>query len=94
MLLLTSYLSFFDAKFEAHTRIDAEAERKEMELLQNKVKACCEQLEISSNTKLKLLIAGICQKISGASARSNEVDKASWLKLKEVTFSFKDTYFQ
>jgi hypothetical protein len=93
MVLLTNYLSIFDAKFEAHTKINAESERKEMELLQNKVKACCEQKEISSNTGLKLLMAGLCKKIGEACTLSNEVDKTSWLKLKELTFSFEDTYF-
>lgn len=92
MLVFTNYLSLFDAKFEAHTRIDAEAERKEMELLQNRVKANCEQNEISSNTSLKLMMAGLCKKISEGCIRSNEVDKASWLKLKELTVSFEDTY--
>ena len=71
MLVFTNYLSLFDAKFEAHTRIDAEAERKEMELLQNRVKANCEQNEISSNTSLKLMMAGLCKKISEGCIRSN-----------------------
>ena len=93
MLLLTNYLSLFYAKFEAHTRIDAEAERKEMEILQNKVKACCGKQEISSNAGLKLLIGVLCKRISEASTFSNAVDKASWIKLKEVTLGFEDTYF-
>jgi hypothetical protein len=93
MLSLTQYLSQFDSKFKAPGRIDAEAERKEMELLQNKVKACCEQKEISSNTGLKLLTSGLRKKINEACARSNAVDQASWIKLKEVTSNFEDTYF-
>jgi hypothetical protein len=93
MLSLVQYLSLFDTKFKALGGIDAEAERKEMEILQNKVKACCGQQEISSNTGLKLLMARLCKKISEACARSNAVDQASWLKLKELTSSFEDTYF-
>jgi hypothetical protein len=93
ILLLTNYLTLFDAKFEVPGKIDAEAERKAMELLQNRVKACCGQQEISSDAGLKLLITGVCKKISETCARSNAVNKSSWIKLKELTCSFEYNYF-
>jgi hypothetical protein len=93
ILLLTNYLTLFDGKFEAPGKIDAEAERKIMELLQNRVKACCTQQEISSNAALKLLIAVLCKKISETIVRSNTLNKSSWIKLKELTCSFEYNYF-
>src|SRR5947209_2914421 len=87
MASLIGYLRFVDARFEARVPINAEAERKEMEIWQNKTKTTCDQRAITANEELKLLVSKVYTEISAACERSGATDRSSWIKLKALAFA-------
>jgi hypothetical protein len=73
--------------------INPEAERQEMEILQNKIKTTSDQLTISGDKDLKQLFASNCKYIKSIMADVNLANRSSWIKFKELMFSFNHFYF-
>lgn len=73
--------------------INPEWERKEMEILQNKIKTTSEQSIISNDKDLRQLFASNVQYIQSAMKDANLANRSSWIKLKELMFSFNEFYF-
>lgn len=71
---------------------DPEAERERMEILINKVKASCEQPDISSNKELKDLF-GQTHNTMQAIDKGQVRKRGSWLQFKGITNSFCELYF-
>jgi hypothetical protein len=93
MASLSQFLRSINTRFDAHDPINVEQERKEMEILQNRVKVCCDEQTISNNNDLRSLFKTLCNHISITCDLSNLPDRSSWIKLKVVTSNFDDTYF-
>jgi hypothetical protein len=89
---LKKQLRSLQLKFVTAALINPELERKEMEILQNKIKTSSNALTISGDHDLKMLFASNCQYIQSAIADVNLLNKSSWIKFKELMFSF-DAFF-
>ena len=90
---LQLYLDRLQVQLNDHAVIDPEAERIQIERLQNNIKANCHQSVISSNARLEQVFRTLCQKIIMIFGNQRLENKASWIKLRELMFSFDDTYF-
>jgi len=80
-------------KFLSYALINPEAERKEMEILQNKIKTSSNQVSISGDKDLKQLLASNCKYIQLAMTDVNLANRSSWIKFRELMFSFDNFYF-
>ena len=90
---LKKQLHSLQLKFVSSALINPEAERKEMEILQNKIKTSSNQVSISGDKDLKQLLASNCKYIQLAMTDMNLADRSSWIKFRELMFSFDDFYF-
>ena len=68
---LKKQLRLLQLKFVSAALINPEAERKEIEILQNKIKTSSNQMSISGDTDLKQLFASNCKYIQSALADEN-----------------------
>lgn len=90
---LKKQLRSLQLKFVNAAHINPELERTEMEILQNKIKTSSNPLIISGDNDLKLLFGSNCKYIQSAMMDVNLVNRSSWIKFKELMFSFDDFYF-
>jgi hypothetical protein len=91
---LKKQLRSLQLKFGTAALINPELERKEMEILQNKIKTSSEQLTISRDKDLQELFASNCKYIQSVMIDVNLLNRSSWIKFKELMFSFDDFYFR
>jgi len=91
---LKKQLRSLQLKFVTAAHISPEAERKEMEILQNKIKTSSNPLIISSDNELKLLFASNCKYIQSEITNMKLENRSSWIKFKELMFSFYEFYFR
>jgi hypothetical protein len=90
---LKKQLRLLQLKFVGAALINPEAERKEIEILQNKIKTSSNQMRISDDKDLKQLFASNCKYIQSAMTNENLANRSSWIKFRELMFSFEDFYF-
>jgi hypothetical protein len=90
---LRSHLLQLQSKFITSASIDPEAERQEMEKLQNKIKTFSDRSTISGNKDLRQLFASNCKYIRAAMTDANPVNRSSWIKFQELMFNFDKFYF-
>jgi hypothetical protein len=90
---LKRQLRSLQLKFVSFASINPQVERKEMEILQNKIKTSSSQVSISGDKDLKQLLASNCRYILLAMTDMNLADRSSWIKFRELMFSFDDFYF-
>jgi hypothetical protein len=90
---LKQQLLQLESKFAGSAPINPEAERKEMEILQNKIKTSSDQLTISGDKDLQELFASNCKYIQSIMADGNLANRSSWIKFKELMFGFGNSYF-
>ncbi|HWI91554.1 MAG TPA: hypothetical protein VNT20_09790 [Flavisolibacter sp.] len=90
---LKTQLRSLQLKFVTAALINPELERKEMEILQNKIKTSSDQSAISRDNDLKLLFASNCQYIQSEMNNTTLKNRSSWVKFKELMSSFDDFYF-
>lgn len=89
---LKNYLQGLQSRMAEPGTLDPEAEREDMEVLLNKVKATCEQPVISGNRELAELFGrthDTMQAIDPGQVRK----RGSWLQFRSVTDSFYELYF-
>ena len=92
--ILKKQLRSLQLKFVTAALINPELERAEMEILQNKIKTSSGRLTISGDKDLQELFASNCKYIQSAMIDVNLVNRSSWIKFKELMFSFDDFYFR
>jgi hypothetical protein len=91
---LKRQLRSLQLKFVTAASINPEMERKEMEILQNRIKTSSNTSIISGDDDLKLLFGSNCKYIQSAMMDVNLENRSSWIKFKELMFSFDDLYFR
>jgi hypothetical protein len=90
---LKQQLLQLQSKFMGSVPINPEAERQEMEILQNKIKTTSDQLTSSGDKDLQQLSTTNCKYIQLGMTDVNLINKSQWLKFKELMFSFHNFYF-
>lgn len=90
---LKTQLRSLQLKFVSAVFINPELERKEMEILQNKIKTSSNPMRISGDNDLKQLFASNCNYIQSVMTDVNLPNMSSWIKFKELMFSFGNFYF-
>jgi hypothetical protein len=90
---LKKQLRSLQLKFVSAALINPELERKEMELLQNKIKTSSNTSIISGDHDLRLLFSSNCKYIQSEMNNVNLENRSSWIKFKELMFSFDHLYF-
>ena len=90
---LKQQLLQLQSKFVSSALINPEVERKEMEILQNKIKTSSDQLAISGDKDLQELFASNRKYIQSIIGDVNLTNRSSWIKFKELMFGFGDFYF-
>lgn len=90
---LKKQLRLLQLKFVSAAIINPDLERQEIEILQNKIKTSNNQVSISNDKDLKQLFASNCEYIQIAMTDVNLVNRSSWIKFKELMFSFSNFYF-
>jgi hypothetical protein len=90
---LKQQLLQLQSKFVSSALINPEVERKEMEILQNKIKTSSDQLNISGDKDLQELFASNRKYIQSIMGDVNLTNRSSWIKFKELMFGFGDFYF-
>jgi hypothetical protein len=91
---LKKQLRSLQLKFVTAIPINPDSERREMEILQNKIKTSSAQLTISGDKDLQQLFDSNCKYIQSAMTDVNLANRSSWIKFKELMFSFGDFYFR
>jgi len=91
---LKTQLRSLQLKFVTAALINPELERKEMEILQNKIKTSSNQSIISGDHDLKLLFDSNCKYIQSEMNNTNLANRSSWIKFRELMFGFDKFYFQ
>lgn len=91
---LKKQLRSLQLKFVTAALINPELERKEMEILQNKIKTSSNPLIISGDDDLKLLFDSNCKYIQSEMNNINLENRSSWIKFRELMFGFDKFYFQ
>jgi hypothetical protein len=89
---LKAHLQGLQTRMADPGTLNAEAEREDMEVLLNKVKATCEERDISRNMELKALL-GQAHTTMDAIDKGQNRQRGSWLQFKGVTNSFYELYF-
>lgn len=90
---LKKQLRLLQLKFVSAVLINPDVERKEIEILQNKIKTSNNPVNISNDNDLKQLFASNCEYIQLAMTDVNLANRSSWIKFKELMFSFSKFYF-
>ena len=91
---LKKQLRLLELKFVSAALVNPETERKEIEILQNKIKTSSNQMSISGDMDLRQLFASNCNYIQTAMTDANLANRSSWIKFRELMFSFVDFYFR
>jgi hypothetical protein len=91
---LKNQLRSLQLKFVTAALINPELERKEMEILQNKIKTSSNPSIISNDKDLKLLFDSNCKYIQSEMNNTNLENRSSWIKFRELMLGFDKFYFQ
>jgi hypothetical protein len=91
---LKNQLRSLQLKFVTAALINPELERKEMEILQNKIKTSSNPSIISNDNDLKLLFDSNCKYIQSEMNNTNLENRSAWIKFRELMFGFDKFYFQ
>ena len=91
---LKTQLRSLQLKFVTAAVVNPELERKEMEILQNKIKTSSNPSIISGDHDLKLLFDSNCKYIQSEMNNTNLTNRSSWIKFRELMFGFDKFYFQ
>jgi hypothetical protein len=91
---LKTQLRSLQLKFVTAALINPELERKEMEILQNKIKTSANPSTISADNDLKLLFDSNCKYIQSEMNNTNLQNRSAWIKFRELMFGFDKFYFQ
>ena len=91
---LKKQLRLLELKFVSAALVNPETERKEIEILQNKIKTSSNPMSISGDMDLRQLFASNCKYIQTAMTDANLANRSSWIKFRELMFSFVDFYFR
>jgi len=91
---LKKQLRLLQLKFVTAETINPEMERKEMEILQNKIKTSSNALIISDDNDLKLLSDSNCKYIQSEMDNINLTNRSSWIQFRELMLGFDKLYFQ
>src|SRR6476620_3942369 len=91
---LKTQLRSLQLKFVTAALINPELERKEMEILQNKVKTSSHPLVISDDYDLKLLFDSNCKYIQSEMNNTDLTSRSSWIKFRDLMLGFDDLYFR
>lgn len=89
---LRNYLQGLQSRMADPGTLNPEAEREDMEVLVNRVKATCEQPVISGNRELEELFGQAHTKMQAIDQQQVR-QRSSWLQLKSVTNSFYELYY-
>lgn len=89
---LKAHLQGLQSRMADPGNLDPEAEREDMEVLLNKVKATCEQPVITGNRELAQLF-GRTHTTMQAIDQGQVRKRGAWLQFKGVTNSFYEQYF-
>jgi hypothetical protein len=74
--------------------MNPEAERVQMEILQNSLKAACGDEEISANEVLDQSFRQTTALMRSLTAVEDLENRASWIKLRQVTIDFENQYYR
>jgi hypothetical protein len=91
---LRDHLNDLQVRFKNPLTINAETERKALEILLNDVKGSCDKELISGNVDLKEMFDKTCKQIRSITANKEVGTKSSWLKLNAVSSGFNEFYFR
>jgi hypothetical protein len=91
---LKTQLRSLQLKFLRAAPINPESERKEMEILQNKIKTSSDPLIISNDHDLKLLFHSNCTYIQSEMNSTNLENRSSWIQFNTLMLDFDESYFQ
>ena len=90
---LLLHLQQLHGKFISAEKIDPEIERKEMEILQNKIKTASDAVVISGNPDLRKMFGLNCQSIAAVLNDEGLTDRTAWIKLNALMIDFNFLYF-
>ncbi|HEY6956268.1 MAG TPA: hypothetical protein VI385_13545 [Flavisolibacter sp.] len=91
---LKRQLRLLQLKFVTAETINPDVERREMEILQNKIKTSNDALIISDDNDLKLLSGSNCKYIQLEMDNVNLANRSSWIQFRELMLGFDRFYFQ
>ena len=91
---LKRQLRLLQLKFVTAETINPDVERREMEILQNKIKTSNDPLIISDDNDLKLLSGSNCKYIQLEMDNVNLANRSSWIQFRELMLGFDRFYFQ
>lgn len=91
---LKRQLRLLQLKFVTAETINPDVERREMEILQNKIKTSNDALIISDDNDLKLLSGSNCKYIQLEMDNVNLANRSSWVQFRELMLGFDRFYFQ
>lgn len=90
---LKRQLRLLQLKFVTAETINPDVERREMEILQNKIKTSNDALIISDDNDLKLLSGSNCKYIQLEMDNVNLANRTSWIQFRELMLGFDKFYF-
>jgi hypothetical protein len=90
---LLARLNLLKIKYESHTPVDPQEERRVMEELQNDIKASCSKKVISENEELRALFLFNCGFINAKIKTPGADNKTGWLQYGALMNDFNDRYF-
>ena len=91
---LKRQLRLLQLKFVTAETINPDVERREMVILQNKIKTSNDVLIISDDNDLKLLSGSNCKYIQLEMDNVNLANRSSWIQFRELMLGFDRFYFQ
>jgi hypothetical protein len=91
---LKNQLRSLQLKFVTAALINPDLERKEMEILQNKLKTTSNPSIISGDHDLKQLFGNNCKYIQSEMNNTNLENRSGWIKFRALMFGFEKLYFQ
>ena len=87
-------LLLLQSKFASSKPINPEAERQEMEKLQNAIKTSSNFTLISGDDDLKQLFSNNCNYIQLAMNNNRLVNRTAWIKFNDLMIGFNNLYFR
>lgn len=91
---LKTQLRSLQLKFITAAPINPESERKQMEILQNKIKTSSNSVVISGDHDLKLLFNSNCRYIRLEMKNVNLENRSSWIQFNNLMLDFDESYFR
>ena len=91
---MNGYLQALQKRMEQPGRMNPEAERVQMEILQNSLKAACGDEEISANEVLDQSFRQTTALMRSLTAVEDLENRASWIKLRQLTIDFENQYYR